>query len=101
MAQLSDGIPYLTYRAVICFLGNEMRIPFDDNSGEKYTLEIFAEQIGTSDGIVLTLNKKACKAFADIFNQLALSDIGSHIHLGYDESEPQGPGFRLVLDDNT
>ena len=78
-----------------------MKIPFDNNSGEKYTLDIVATDIETGDGVVLTLNKKACEAFVQIFLELAVSEDGTHVHLGYDETEPQGPGFRLVLSENT
>ncbi len=78
-----------------------MEIPFDKNSGEKYLLNIIPNDIEIGDGVVLTLNKKACEAFARLFGELAKQKSGTHIHLGYDESEPQGPGFRLVLSDNT
>ena len=78
-----------------------MEIPFDNNSGEKYVLDVVPNDIDTGDGVVLTVNKKACEAFAQLFNQLAKESDGTHIHLGYDESEPQGPGFRLVRNDNT
>tara|TARA_R100001377_G_C3180579_1_gene106487 strand:- start:1029 stop:1265 length:237 start_codon:yes stop_codon:yes gene_type:complete len=78
-----------------------MKIPFDDNSGEKYSLEININDIDAGDGVVLKLNRRACEAFSVIFSQLALSNEGEHIHLGYDESEPQGPGIRIVLHDNT
>jgi hypothetical protein len=78
-----------------------MEVPFDNNSGEKYSLDISVDDIDTGDGVVLTLNKKACESFAQLFGQLAASEDGAHIHIGYDESEPQGPGFRLVRNDNT
>lgn len=78
-----------------------MEIPFDNNSGEKYVLNVVPSDIETGDGVVLIVNKKACEAFAQLFSQLAKEPDGVHIHLGYDESEPQGPGFRLVRNDNT
>ncbi|WP_139339051.1 hypothetical protein [Marinobacter lutaoensis] len=78
-----------------------MEIPFDNNSGEKYVIDVVTSDIETGDGVVLTLNKKACEAFAKIFSELAKGSDGTHVHLGYDESEPQGPGLRLVLSDNT
>ena len=78
-----------------------MEIPFDNNSGEKYTLDIVPNEIEAGDGVVINLNRKACEAFAQLFSQLAKEPDGTHIHLGYDESEPQGPGFRLVRNDNT
>lgn len=80
--------------------GLSMKIPFDHNSAEKYSLDIIASDIETGDGVVFTLNKKACEAFAKIFLELAESEDGTHLHLGYDETEPQGPGFRLVLSEN-
>ncbi|WP_456294882.1 hypothetical protein M1D72_05825 [Vibrio sp. AK197] len=78
-----------------------MKIPFDNNSGEKYTLDVVPNEIESGDGVVITLNQKACEAFAQLFSQLAKEPNGAHIHLGYDESEPQGPGVRLVRNDNT
>lgn len=78
-----------------------MDIPFDNNEGEKYTFEIIETQIETGDGIILTLNRKACLAYADFFKSLAKQENGCHIHLGYDQDEPQGPGFRVVLQDDT
>lgn len=78
-----------------------MKIPFDNNSGERYTLEVFSEDVEVGNGVVLTLNKKACEALAELFTQLAKEQSGSHVHLGYDETEPQGPGFRLVLSEST
>lgn len=78
-----------------------MKIPFDNNSGEKYELELIPEEMDSGDGAVLTLNAKACTAFAEMFVQLSSAPEGSHIHLGYDDSEPQGPGFRLVLRNDT
>ena len=76
-----------------------MDIPFDNNAGEKYTLTIAVAEIESGDGIVLNLNKKACESFSKLFADLANSEEGNHIHLGYDESEPQGPGFRIVVDE--
>lgn len=78
-----------------------MEIPFDNNSGEKYSIKIDIDEIEVGDGIVLTLNKKACESFATVFKQLAFAEDGTHIHIGYNESEPQGPGLRLIRKDNT
>jgi hypothetical protein len=78
-----------------------MKVPFDENSGEKYQIEVFPADIDSGDGIVLTLNKKACAAFSELFSQLASASEDTHLHLGYDESEPQGPGFRVVLRNDT
>ena len=78
-----------------------MKIPFDNNSGEKYELELYPDEMESGDGAVLTLNSQACRAFAELFVQLSKEPEGSHVHLGYDESELQGPGFRLVLCNDT
>ena len=78
-----------------------MEIPFDNNQGEKYKVDIRGEDIERGDEVVLKLNKKACIAFSKIFEQLARSGkSGTHIHIGYSEEEPQGPGFRIELDDS-
>lgn len=74
----------------------KMKIPFDNNSGEKYSLEIDSKNIETGDGVILTVNRKACESFAKLFTDLANSESETHIHLGYDEECPQGPGFRIV-----
>jgi len=77
-----------------------MDIPFDNNSGEKYTLEVNISEIEIGDGVTLKLNKKACESFSKLFSDLSKSEE-THVHLGYDESEPQGPGFRIVVTENT
>ena len=78
-----------------------MEIPFDNNSGEKYAFDISIEDIDSGDGIVLNLNRAACLSFAKLFTDLAGAQSNTHIHLGYDESEPQGPGIRVVLNEAT
>lgn len=78
-----------------------MEIPFDNNTGEKYTIKIDTSEIESGDGIVLNLNKKACKSFSELFATLAKLEDETHIHLGYDEGEPQGPGFRIEVSENT
>lgn len=40
-----------------------MEIPFDNNTGEKYTLEINVSEIEEGDGVVLKLNKKRANLF--------------------------------------
>jgi hypothetical protein len=77
-----------------------MEIPFDNNTGEKYTLDVDEENIETGDGVVLVLNKKACVAFAKLFTTLAETDGCSHLHLGYDHDCPMGPGFRIEVNDD-
>lgn len=74
-----------------------MYIPFDDNSGEQYEIHAIKEDMDSGDGIVLTLNRKACEAFEQVFAQLKNEPNGAHIHLGYDQDEPQGPGFKIVV----
>lgn len=76
-----------------------VEIPFDNNSGELYKIEIAISEIESGDGVVLTLNRKACESFAKLFFTLAQEENCGHIHLGYDESEPQGPGLRIVVSD--
>ena len=78
-----------------------MNIPFDNNSGEKYSIVVSVDDIESGDGIVISLNRKACESFAKLFLQMATTEDGTHVHLGYDESEPQGPGVRLELRENT
>jgi hypothetical protein len=77
-----------------------MDIPFDNNTGEKYSLGINIDEIDTGDGVELKLNKKACESFSKLFALLAESKE-THIHLGYDETEPQGPGLRIIVSENT
>ena len=38
-----------------------MEIPFDNNSGERYVLDVITSEIETGDGVVLTLNKNHVK----------------------------------------
>ena len=74
-----------------------IEIPFDNNTGEKYSLDINIPEIETGDGVVLKLNKEACASFSKLFSALA-NEEETHIHLGYDESNPQGPGFRIEIE---
>jgi len=76
-----------------------MEMPFDNNSGERYLVSVEVDQIESGDGVVITLNKRACESFAAIFQALSIADDGTHIHIGYDETEPQGPGVRIVRQD--
>ena len=78
-----------------------MEIPFDNNTGEKYSWEINVSEIETGDGVVLKLNKKACESFSKLFATLGELNEETHIHLGYDEDEPQGPGLRIIVSENT
>lgn len=74
-----------------------MKIPFDNNSGEIYTLEIAVSEIESGDGVVLTLNRKACESFAALFLAMASAESCEHVHLGYNESQPQGLGLRIIV----
>ena len=74
-----------------------MNIPFDNNTGEKYSLTIHPKDQEEGDGVQLVLNRAACKSFAELFNNLSEQEGEFHIHLGYTEEEPQGPGFRIQL----
>ena len=79
-----------------------MYIPFDNNTGEKYEIRICQDDIATGDGVVLVLNKKACLAFSELFATLASESNNGHVHLGYDQDEPQGPGVRIeVFEDSS
>ena len=77
-----------------------MRIAFDQpDSKAKYEIDLYPDEAEAGDGIVLVANREGLLALADVFQQLAASTHPSnHLHLGYTEEQPQGPGFRIVLD---
>ena len=78
-----------------------MEIPFDQlNSLAKYEIDFFSEHAASGDGIVLAANRQGLLALAETLHQLAKAEPESHLHLGYNEQEPQGPGFRIVLNSN-
>jgi hypothetical protein len=74
-----------------------MEIPFDQpGSTAKYEIDFFPRDAASGDGIILAANREGLLALAETFRQLAESE-SAHLHLGYDEREPQGPGFRIML----
>lgn len=75
-----------------------MKIPFDQpNALAKYEIDFCPEHAAAGDGIILAANKEGLLALAETLRQLAETDPDNHLHLGYNEQEPQGPGFRIVL----
>lgn len=75
-----------------------MHIPFDQpNSSAKYEIALHPEQAEDGDGIVLVANRDGLLALAETLRQLADTEPDNHLHLGYNDEEPQGPGFRIVL----
>ncbi len=75
-----------------------MDIPFDQpNSLAKYEIDFFPHQGETGDGVVLAANREGLLALADTLRQLAETGPENHLHLGYNELEPQGPGFRIIF----
>lgn len=69
------------------------------NDATKYEIDFFPADAELGDGIVLALNKAACLEFAKIFAQLATNETltSTHLHFGYTNEVPQGPGFRIEL----
>ena len=77
-----------------------MEIPFDQpGSAAKYEIDFRVKDAASGDGIILAANREGLLALAETLRQLAKSESG-HLHLGYDETEPHGPGFRIVVCDN-
>ena len=76
-----------------------MQIPFDDQkSNAKYEIDLRPDQADTGDGIILAANREGLLALAETFRRLADSaEADNHLHLGYTEEVPQGPGFRITL----
>jgi hypothetical protein len=76
-----------------------MFIPFDQpDSVGRYELVLSPLTAELGDGVILAANRDGFRALAEILVQLADSAAEHvHIHLGYNEQEPAGPGFRLVL----
>ncbi len=71
-----------------------------DREGLRYEFEVREDQLEMEDGIVLTLNREACREFSRIFGQLALGRApdGYALRLGWDETD--AVGFRIVLDES-
>jgi hypothetical protein len=74
-------------------------IPFDNEPEAKYEIEVFPDEIETGDGVVLALNRQACIAFAKLFVQLS-EQPEMHLHLGWDNDAPEGPGIRIIRNDS-
>ena len=76
-----------------------MQIPFDQpNSNAKYEIDLRPDQAESGDGIIVVANREGLLALAETFRQLAeSSEPVNHLHLGYSEEAPQGPGFRVTL----
>ncbi|MDQ3039645.1 MAG: hypothetical protein M3R16_07605 [Pseudomonadota bacterium] len=76
-----------------------MLIPLDQpGSKARYAVDLYPEHAETGDGIVLAANREGLLALAETLRQLAESpEPDNHLHLGYSEQVPQGPGFRIVL----
>lgn len=75
-----------------------MVITFDQpNSLARYDIDFYPEHAAAGDGIILAANREGLLALAETLRQLAGMDPDNHLHLSYNEQEPQGPGFRVVL----
>jgi hypothetical protein len=77
--------------------GRSLIVDFDDCDDARYEVALRPDEHDTGDGIVLSANRQACLAFARLFAQLA--ERGGHVHLGYSDEEPPGPGLRIVVND--
>ncbi len=79
--------------------GNSISVPFDSGDAGRFEFEVYPDRIDTGDAVVLALDREACRSLANIFSQLAEGGYpdGYHVHLGWDEQESSGPGFRIVL----
>lgn len=77
---------------------NAIAIPFD--MGDAGTFQIAAaKEDAPRDRIVLSLDRKACLSFAQIFMQLAHGKFKHfHVHMGTDDT-PMSEGFRIELND--
>ncbi|MEO0973900.1 MAG: hypothetical protein AAFX85_12475 [Pseudomonadota bacterium] len=79
--------------------GGSITIPFDSGDAGRFQLEVYPDQVESGDGVVLALDREACRSFARVFSQLAEDDYpeGFHVHLGWSEEDSFGPGLRVVL----
>ncbi len=77
-------------------------IPFDNpDTGARYEIDVRVNDLDSGDGVVLAVNREACLAFSQLLQQLAnQEEDAAHLHLGYTEEVPQGPGWRIVLTGN-
>ncbi len=74
-----------------------MEIPFDNGHPGTYRIDLYPEQAGRGDGMVLAADRAGFLALAEVFRQMASAPDGTHLHLGYAHDTPPGPGWRLVL----
>ena len=72
-------------------------VDFDNDPSAKYEVALRPHDAELGDGVVITLNRKACLSLARLFAQLA--DHQGHVHIGYTEEESGGPGVRIVVDE--
>lgn len=73
-------------------------IPFDQpNFAGKYEFVLDSANADLGDGLVLYADRESLLAFAALFQQLASQSEPTHVHIGYTEQEPQGPGVRIAL----
>jgi len=76
---------------------SSLRVDFDSDPAARYEILLRPADAATGDGVVLVASPRACSSFARLFAQLAEAKA-THVHLGYTEEEPQGPGFRITVD---
>jgi hypothetical protein len=72
-------------------------VEFDDDPSAKYEVAIRPDDADVGDGVVITLNRRACLSLARLFAQLA--EHQGHVHIGYTEDVAGGPGVRIVVDE--
>jgi hypothetical protein len=75
-----------------------LTVPFDQpNFTGRYEFVLDPSRAENGDGVLLYADQEALLAFATLFQQLAAPHAPTHVHLGYTEQEPQGPGVRIIL----
>lgn len=78
-------------------MSSSITVDFDNDAAARYEINVRPDDAATGDGVVLVVSPRACTSFARLFAQLG-EGKASHVHLGYTEDEPQGPGFRIAVD---
>ena len=76
---------------------SSITVDFENDAAARYEILLRPDDTETGDGVVLIASPRACTAFARLFEQLG-EERTSHVHLGYTEEEPQGPGFRIAVE---
>ena len=81
----------------VCPDGRSITVPFDNGDAGNYEIEFFPDHGEADDGVILVADRRACRAFAEIFAQLGNGHYpeGYHVHLGWDESD--AVGVKIVL----